>query len=95
MKTSASLLLMFGLALSLVLTNCKPAGEKKQTDVATEDAPSFDKTKVQSEVRDVVKQLPTPFELAQLLNEAGAEFNAQTLNNPDNIKNTLPNAARP
>lgn len=64
----------------LLFTACNQSGSK-----TTEEATDISKEEITTDVKAIVYPLPSPFELAQKLEQAGATYLGSVLNSPENI----------
>ena len=75
-------LILFVSVIISVLAGCGQQGQSKKVE---DQSVEIDKEKVKADVSEIIKNIPSPFELSQKLNDIGADYIENAVNSVDNI----------
>ncbi len=76
---------VFVLALGLIAFGCKSVSSEKENDATENSEEMVSKEEVEKSVEQLIQSLPSPFGLAEMLNDIGAVYVGENLNSTDNI----------
>lgn len=82
-KTSLAFVLVFG----LIFTGCKSVSSEKEGNANGQTDETVNKEEIEKSVEQIIQSLPSPFGLAEMLNDIGATYVGENLNSTENIDN--------
>jgi hypothetical protein len=83
MRSLFSIVLVFG----LITVGCKSVSSEKEGEATEHSDEMVSKEEIEKSVEQLINSLPSPFGLAEMLNEIGAVYVGENLNPTDNVSN--------
>lgn len=80
-RTFFTIVLVFG----LIASGCKSVSSEKEADASEQTDGMVSKEEVEKSVEQLIQSLPSPFGLAEMLNDIGATYVGENLNSTDNV----------
>ena len=80
-KTFFTFVFVFG----LIAFGCKSVSSEKEGEAGSQSEEMVNKEEVEKSVEQIIQSLPSPFGLAEMLNDIGAVYVGENLNSTENI----------